>query len=336
MEPLVSVIIPVYNVVNYLREAVDSIINQTYNNLEIILVDDGSIDGSATVCDQYLYDSRVTVVHQENKGLSGARNTGLDIMTGEYVAFLDSDDAFYPEMIQTMITEIKDNEADLVVCGFYSYRTEKGLLSRTRQTHKGCYFKKERISGAEALKRLFFGEINYAVWNKIYCRKLWEGLRFSEGRVYEDVQVMYELLGKCKKVLLLPEIMVAYRIRTDSITKTASIQNVKDYLYSQQLRAVQMEKCVPDRFSEEELKQFEEVQLRSLIRQYSQWMTSHPDKESKAVLEETRTQIKQKRGRIQLLSFKTRIMYQLCMISPYGITLLSPIYNAFRRFSRIL
>ena len=143
MEPLVSVIIPVYNVVHYLREAIDSVINQTYKNLEIIIIDDGSTDGSSGVCDQYLSDPRITVIHQENRGLSGARNTGLSAITGEYVAFLDSDDAFYPGMIQTMIMEIKKNNADLAVCGFYAIRTDKQLLHHANQTHKGFCFREE-------------------------------------------------------------------------------------------------------------------------------------------------------------------------------------------------
>ena len=113
---MVSVIIPVYNVLPYIKESIESVINQTYKDLEIIIVDDGSDDGSELVCDIYKKDPRVKVVHQKNQGLSGARNTGLDISTGDYIAFLDSDDAFYPEMIQTMLEGIEKSKADIVVC----------------------------------------------------------------------------------------------------------------------------------------------------------------------------------------------------------------------------
>ena len=97
---LVSVIIPVYNVKPYLKEALDSVVQQTYRKLEIIIVDDGSTDGSDKICDMYRQDTRVTVVHQENRGLSNARNTGMSMMKGDVVAFLDSDDAYYPDMIE--------------------------------------------------------------------------------------------------------------------------------------------------------------------------------------------------------------------------------------------
>ena len=103
MEPLVSVIIPVYNVAPYLREALDSVIHQTYHSLQILIIDDGSTDGSASICDEYLSDPRVIVIHQDNRGLSNARNVGLDLMTGEYTAFLDSDDAYHPTFIENLV-----------------------------------------------------------------------------------------------------------------------------------------------------------------------------------------------------------------------------------------
>ena len=116
MNPLVSVIIPVYNVSPYLRESLDSVISQTYTNLEIIAVDDGSTDDSGRICDEYAEkDTRIKVIHQANRGLSAARNAGLNAMTGEYVAFLDSDDALYPEMVECMVKGMEKNAADIAV-----------------------------------------------------------------------------------------------------------------------------------------------------------------------------------------------------------------------------
>ena len=135
MEPLVSVIIPVYNVLPYIREALDSVLHQTWQRLEIFIVDDGSDDGSEAVCDEYRRDDRVIVIHQENRGLSGARNTGLDRMTGEYVAFLDSDDAFHPEMIQRMLEAVRRTGAELAVCG-YEIRRSEGRLTGAGRTGK--------------------------------------------------------------------------------------------------------------------------------------------------------------------------------------------------------
>ena len=108
---LVSVIVPVYNVLPYLRESLESVINQTYEDLEIIIVDDGSTDGSDVVCEEYAKDSRVKVIHQKNHGLSAARNVGLDLARGDYIAFLDSDDVYLPDMIQTMVEGIKKSRA---------------------------------------------------------------------------------------------------------------------------------------------------------------------------------------------------------------------------------
>ena len=116
---LVSVIIPVFNVQPFLSEALDSVIQQTYRNLEIILIDDGSRDGSEEICDEYARrDERIVVIHQKNKGLSAARNAGLDIMSGNAIVFLDPDDAFQPDYIKAMMTEMICQEADLVICKY--------------------------------------------------------------------------------------------------------------------------------------------------------------------------------------------------------------------------
>ena len=115
--PIVSVIIPVYNVKPYLEESLESVINQTYKNLEIIVVDDGSNDGSEKICDEYApKDDRIKIIHRKNGGLSVARNTGLDNMNGEYIAFLDSDDIYHPAMIQEMLLPLLYNKADCAVC----------------------------------------------------------------------------------------------------------------------------------------------------------------------------------------------------------------------------
>ena len=127
-DPLISVIIPVYNVAPYLREAVDSAINQTYRNLEIIMVDDGSTDGSGDICDEYASrDPRITVIHQKNCGSSSARNAGLDRATGEYIAFLDSDDAYDLSFIRTMIDVAFRENSDIVECLHCQFHTKKRM-----------------------------------------------------------------------------------------------------------------------------------------------------------------------------------------------------------------
>ena len=115
--PLVSVIIPVYNVAPYLEEALESVINQSYNNLEILVIDDGSTDGSEIICEEYAArDKRIRVIYQVNGGLSDARNTGLDLAAGEYIAFLDSDDAYRSNMIEVMLRAVMRYQADIIIC----------------------------------------------------------------------------------------------------------------------------------------------------------------------------------------------------------------------------
>ena len=168
--PLVSVIIPVYNVAPYLREALDSVIYQTYTNLEILVIDDGSTDGSGAICDEYARrDSRIRVVHQENKGLSTARNIGLDMMTGDIVAFLDSDDAFDHRMVEVMLNEM--HHADIAVCGFSVHR---GMM---RMHPKESRNRRRILSRTEALREIMNGRMETAPWNKLY-KKLRAGYSF--------------------------------------------------------------------------------------------------------------------------------------------------------------
>ena len=231
MEPLVSVIIPVYNVLPYLREALDSVINQTYKNLEIIVVDDGSTDGSGDVCNEYLSDPRVIVIHQENRGLSGARNTGLDRMTGEYVAFLDSDDAFMPETIERMVNAIIQNEAYSAVCGFRACYTEKHMNTpNVRKVEILSFYEQKNLSANEALNMLIADKICWAVWNKLYKSIVWNGIRFPEGRNYEDMQIMCQVIERCSKLVTVPGIHVYYRNRSGSITQSRTEKNILDYI----------------------------------------------------------------------------------------------------------
>ena len=195
MEPLVSVIIPVYNVLPYLREALDSVINQTYKNLEILIVDDGSTDGSGEVCDEYLSDPRVIVIHQKNKGLSGARNTGLDRMTGEYVAFLDSDDAFMPEMVENMLDVMIHNEAEIGMCSYSNCLAELNILSPKIDKVRNPINDRELIlSSSESLNLFLSDQTRWSVWDKLYKRSIWNLMRFPEGENFEDMRVMCQVL----------------------------------------------------------------------------------------------------------------------------------------------
>lgn len=263
MAPLVSVIIPVYNVFPYLRESLDSVINQTYHNLEIIIVDDGSTDGSGSICDEYMHDIRVKVIHQDNCGLCGARNTGLNLMTGEYVAFLDPDDAFCPDAIEKMMRAVLQNNADLAVCGFDILATN-GNLTGSRRIDLLTPEKEAILAPREALNALLLGRFAIQVWNKLYTVEVWKTLRFPVGVVYEDLRIMPIVLEKCRKIAVIPQILVHQRRRKGSITQSDTIQNIKDQTDAYRLFRDYMEKVQPA-LSYESLLFFQEKYLRTLI-----------------------------------------------------------------------
>lgn len=220
--PLVSVIVPVCNVERYLPECVESILGQTYRNIEVILVDDGSTDGCGSLCDGYAQrDGRVRAVHQANRGLSGARNAGLDVAEGEFIAFVDGDDAVSPLFVETLLggmavgaSENSGASTDIVQCGFCRERCE---LERT--PGEASY---ERLTGLQASERLQFDSTGgcTVVWNKLYRRKLFETLRFPEGKRHEDEFVTYRALWAAGGVSVTDACLYYYRRRGDSITGT--------------------------------------------------------------------------------------------------------------------
>ena len=173
---MISVIVPVYNVEPYLGKCLDSIVNQTYRDLEILVIDDGYTDRCKVICDEYKNrDERIRVFHTENRGLSAARNIGLNEANGEWIGFVDSDDWIESDMFETLVKKAEKSSSDIVECGVfreYSDRTEKNM-KRTFD-----------LSGVETIHALIRGEIFNTVWNKLWHRKTWEGIRFPEGRVY--------------------------------------------------------------------------------------------------------------------------------------------------------
>lgn len=160
---MISVIVPVYNVELYLRKCIDSILAQTYRDLEILVVDDGSTDGSGKICDEYKKDERVRVFHTENRGLSATRNLGLDKATGEWIGFVDSDDWIEPDMYEVLFRKAEETEADVVECGCHADYTTTSYEHRAIQ---------RTVSGIDAVKALIRSEIRTQVWNKIWRRHL--------------------------------------------------------------------------------------------------------------------------------------------------------------------
>ncbi len=248
---LVSIIVPVYSERPYLHEALDSVINQTYQDLEIIIIDDGSIDGSGEIADEYAEkDKRITVIHQENKGLATVRNVGLDMMSGDTVVFFDSDDALMPDYVETMLNAMQKTRADLVVCKYTVDKTE-GLLQCKGQINSpiesGLY------NHANALQELVNSNINVHAWNKLYKRKLWKKVRFPDGHIYEDIATTFKVFNLCKKVCVLDKPLYIHRKREGSITSSRSIKKYYDLAWAYSQFASFVEKNIPDIFTTEQL-----------------------------------------------------------------------------------
>jgi len=186
MSDLISIIIPVYNVEKYLERCVKSVINQTYKNLEIILVDDGAKDNSGKMCDELSkLDSRIKVIHKENGGLSDARNFGLKIATGDYIGFVDSDDYIADDMYETLYHTIKNNNADISIVSFYEMYKEKVIGVRDSGNL-------EILSKQEAMKELLIDtKIQSYAWNKLFKKELFNDLKFPTGKNFEDIELLY-------------------------------------------------------------------------------------------------------------------------------------------------
>ena len=213
-KPLISVIVPVYNVQKYVRKSVESILQQTYKNLEIILVDDGSTDESGKICDMLARsDNRVTVIHKKNGGLSDARNAGLDRATGELIGFVDSDDYIEKNMYEVLEERMRINEADISCCGRYVVQESDGT--------KTPYFILDReqiLSPCQAIgKLLVWDSCDSAAWDKLYKVKLFKGRRYPFGVLHEDLNFTSKLFSESDKIVLTGMPLYNYLIRENRI-----------------------------------------------------------------------------------------------------------------------
>lgn len=218
---MVSIIIPVYNVQDYLARCVDSVLTQTYTDLEIILVDDGSIDISGDICDEYaLHDARVRVIHKENGGLSDARNAGLDVARGNYVAFIDADDYVHPSFVELLLKTINETGAQIAVSTWQELKDgDKPRKVKTKRPRCTILTQEEAISSVFYQKKL-----NHSACSRIFETQLFNNLRFPEGMLYEDLAIIYPLLCKVEKVALINTPMYYYMHRQGSIITTMSLR----------------------------------------------------------------------------------------------------------------
>lgn len=214
MNEVVSVIVPIYNVQKYLKKCIESIIGQSYKNLEIILVNDGSTDDSPVICEEYkVKDSRITVIHKRNGGLSDARNAGLDICKGKYVFFVDSDDYIHPETIYEMLLQATQNNAEIVECGIY-HTVEN---DDTTFAYARCEKIVKVYNHDDAVRNILDYHFSIVAWNKLYISSLFNNIRFPVGKLHEDEFIIPFIVDKCQRYITISNQYYAYVQRTGSI-----------------------------------------------------------------------------------------------------------------------
>lgn len=263
MEKTISVIIPVYNVASYLEECLNSVTSQSYTDLEIILIDDGSTDHSGAICDQFASkDNRIKVIHQKNAGAAAAKNAGLRAATGAYLSFVDSDDYLEPGAFQLMANCLEKYDADVVQCAYRDLFTDGSFSTINRNTT-------EIYTAEEYLCRYTTDWTSCLLWDKLYKRTLFEGVFFEEGHIIDDEFFTYQGIMNAQRVVYTPEIIYYYRKRKSSVTarpeyRERTIMDKLDYL-------VQRRANVSRRFPS--LKRpFDEHFLDMLL-----WLTTDPD-----------------------------------------------------------
>lgn len=229
----VSMIVPVYQVEKYIAQCIESVLNQTFQDFELILIDDGSKDQSGRICDLYAAkDDRILVIHTENRGAAAARNVGLDHASGRYITFLDGDDYLDEHMIARMYEEIVDSEYDMVVCDFLN-------LLPDEEDNFIVHLQEKTVNGREVLEHLK-NERNYGlwtiVWNKIYKREVLENLRFPYGKYFEDEFFSNQLYLNSNQIHVIPDVLCYHRVLASSTMNTQKIENYLDLLDALQER----------------------------------------------------------------------------------------------------
>lgn len=230
MESTISVVVPIYNVEKYLPRCIESLLAQTHQKLEIILVDDGATDRSPKICEEYARkDSRIKVIHKENGGLSDARNAGTKAATGKYIGFVDSDDFLMPDMYEKLIQALEAHDGDIAVCN-YCYVDEDGKALAERNVN--LPIKDEVLSGKDAVKNLVGPDYAYWVtaWNRLYRSEIAKSVPFPQGKIHEDEYTAHMFYDKAEKVVGVSAAAYQYVVRENSImTKKYGTRNL-DYI----------------------------------------------------------------------------------------------------------
>ncbi|MGL5549111.1 MAG: glycosyltransferase family 2 protein [Culicoidibacterales bacterium] len=311
-----SIIVPVYNVEAYVGRCLDSLLEQDFEDFEIIVVNDGSTDSSGKICDEYAKkDQRIRVIHQENQGVSAARNTGLNWIKGEYIGFIDPDDFIEKDMFKKLYTLCIENNAQIGVCNF-----QREIKGRRITNNSQKYEKK--LTTKEALEELFKGELyRFSLCNKIFQRHLFMNITFPEGRIHEDLATTYRLFGKAKNTIYTNYAGYIYTVRENSILNKKYNENrLESFIAWNEILEYMNE-------------QFREL-MPQVVASYSYWCIDNlayivkqveTESQQKKYFGIIRTNVKKHYQKIfsnQLLTTKQKIIILIVLIQPMKIKML--------------
>lgn len=216
---MISIIVPVFNVEAYIRRCLESLLQQTYRDIEVVIIDDGSTDLSGNICDEYAgKDYRFRVFHTLNRGLSAARNYGIDQAKGDWLMFLDSDDAVHRDFCLIPYQAAQKHNADLVIFQIACVVKEKTIFRSRKDLPIGLISKEKAID---------YG--NVAVWNKLYRKQLFEEIRFPEGIIFEDTAITHKIIYQAQRIAMIPDPLIFYYYRKDSISNSTTYHDIRNY-----------------------------------------------------------------------------------------------------------
>lgn len=314
MNQTVSIIIPIYNVEKYLAACLDSIIGQTWKELEIILVNDGSTDNCPKVCEEYAAkDRRIKVIHKENGGLSDARNAGLEIATGDFISFVDSDDMISLDFCEKLLYALLSNGADIAECGFLKFENPKEI----KQFINSDIQKSEVLDTVTALKRLMEVSEAAVAWNKIFRKEVIDNIRFPFRKINEDEYWTYKVFGNAEKIVKIPNTMYYYRQQQGSIMGQNYSLKRLDGLSAFEERIIYMKSHFPN---------LENTAIRMYcfggMHHYHQ-ICRHPEIDPESVYRKKLRKLVKGYNKLSVLKnwyWKYIVWYQLFLWSPKGYT----------------
>lgn len=316
MKQIVSVIVPIYNVKSYLTQSVDSIRNQSYQHIQIILVDDGSTDGSGNLCDCFeKEDHRIQVIHQKNGGLSHARNTGLRFAKGEFVAFVDSDDFLEKDYIKTLLLLCNKYETDISICEFrkiYNFEQTQNVITCDINITTKVFCQEDLFCSMYAQYHENYTSFIVA-WNKLYKRSLWKEVTFPEGRIHEDEATIYKLFAQVKSAVYTNQPLYNYRQTPGSIMQENFHEKRFDWLTALKERIAFFEKICFNQGVYLSYKTYADGAI-TLYRQINKTIPNYKNRkqEMKKIVKTTMTEIRQ----FGTLPFRTKTGYYIFLFAP--------------------